>query len=163
MYQPLSRTSSSSSSSSTKLHTREAEVRLLPPLLKDQAWGLHAHEALLLFCLALGPGDTHVHWLLDGRNLDTPVMEFRQQLGQAEVLVSSWVRERPPMKDARYQCVAESKTGSDTSEVNIHLPIRDENIPTRDLNQWRSALTEHEQLIKRWEKALESCDGNTAL
>uniref|UniRef100_A0A3P9JA36 Semaphorin 4D n=2 Tax=Oryzias latipes TaxID=8090 RepID=A0A3P9JA36_ORYLA len=154
------------SSSSTKLHTvgaREAEVRLLPPLLKDQAWGLHAHGAFLLFCLALGPGDVHIHWLLDGHHLDTPVVEFRQQLGRAEVLVSSWVREGPPMKDARYQCVAEGKTGSDTSEVNVHLPIRDENIPSRDLNQWRSALTEHEQLIKRWEKALESCDGNTAL
>ncbi|KAF6716913.1 hypothetical protein FQA47_018190, partial [Oryzias melastigma] len=70
------------------------------------------------------PGDVHVHWLLDGRHLDTPVEEFRQQLGPAEVLVSSWVREKPPMKDARYQCVAEGKTGSDTSEVNIHLPVR---------------------------------------
>lgn len=49
--------SSSSSSSSTKPHSveaREAEVRLLPPLLKDQAWGVHAQEAFLLFCLALG-------------------------------------------------------------------------------------------------------------
>ena len=52
-----SSSSSSSTSSSTKPHSveaREAEVRLLPPLLKDQAWGVHAHEAFLLFCLALG-------------------------------------------------------------------------------------------------------------
>lgn len=43
-----------SSSSNTNLHGVEAEVRLLPPLLKDQAWGVHAQEAFLLFCLALG-------------------------------------------------------------------------------------------------------------
>lgn len=29
----------------------------------------------------------------------------------------------------------------------------DENIPSRDLNQWKGALSEHEQLLKRWEKA----------
>lgn len=29
----------------------------------------------------------------------------------------------------------------------------EESIPSRDLNQWRGALTEHEQLLKRWEKA----------
>lgn len=29
----------------------------------------------------------------------------------------------------------------------------EENIPTRDLSQWRGALAEHEQLLKRWEKA----------
>lgn len=47
----------SSSSFSAKAHTvkaTEAEVRLLPPLLKDQAWGVHAQEAFMLFCLALG-------------------------------------------------------------------------------------------------------------
>lgn len=46
-----------SSPFSTKAHTvkaKEAEVRLLPPLLKDQAWGVHAQEAFMLFCLALG-------------------------------------------------------------------------------------------------------------
>ncbi|XP_034752999.1 semaphorin-4D isoform X7 [Etheostoma cragini] len=56
---PSSSSSSSypSTSSSTKPHSveaGEAEVRLLPPLLKDQAWGVHAQEAFLLFCLALG-------------------------------------------------------------------------------------------------------------
>ncbi|XP_040013380.1 semaphorin-4D isoform X3 [Xiphias gladius] len=52
-----SSSSASTSSSTAKPHTveaREAEVRLLPPLLKDQAWGVHAQEAFLLFCLALG-------------------------------------------------------------------------------------------------------------
>lgn len=29
----------------------------------------------------------------------------------------------------------------------------EESIPSRDLNQWRGALTEHEQLLKRWQKA----------
>ncbi|CAB1426479.1 unnamed protein product [Pleuronectes platessa] len=161
---PSSSSSSSSTSSSTKPHSveaREAEVRLLPPLLKDQAWGVHAHEAFLLFCLALGPSDVHIHWLINGHSLDTPIMEYRQPLGQREVLVSSWLREGPLIKDARYQCVAEASTGNDMSEVDLRLTIGDEeSIPSRDLNQWRGALTEHEQLLKRWEEAWDSCDGH---
>ncbi|XP_070706879.1 semaphorin-4D isoform X2 [Pempheris klunzingeri] len=159
-----SSSTTSSSSSSTKPHSveaREAEVRLLPPLLKDQAWGVHAQEAFLLFCLALGPSDVHIHWLINGHSLDTPIMEYRRPLGQREVLVSSWLKEGPLIKDARYHCVAEASTGNDMSEVDLRLTIGDEeSIPSRDLNQWRGALTEHEQLLKRWEKAWESCDGH---
>ncbi|XP_032425171.1 semaphorin-4D isoform X3 [Xiphophorus hellerii] len=153
-----------SSSSPAKPHcveAREAEVKLLPPLLKDQAWGVHAQEAFLLFCLALGPSDIHIHWLINGYSVDTPVMEYRRPLGQREVLVSSWLRGGPLIKEARYRCVAEASTGSDTSDIDLHLTTGDENIPSRDLNQWRGALTEHEQLLKRWEKAWESCDGHT--
>ncbi|XP_023193868.1 semaphorin-4D isoform X3 [Xiphophorus maculatus] len=153
-----------SSSSPAKPHcveAREAEVKLLPPLLKDQAWGVHAQEAFLLFCLALGPSDIHIHWLINGYSVDTPVTEYRRPLGQREVLVSSWLRGGPLIKEARYRCVAEASTGSDTSDIDLHLTTGDENIPSRDLNQWRGALTEHEQLLKRWEKAWESCDGHT--
>ncbi|KAK5851977.1 hypothetical protein PBY51_023487 [Eleginops maclovinus] len=159
-----SSSSSSSTSSSTKPHSveaREAEVRLLPPLLKDQAWGVHAQEAFLLFCLALGPSDLHIHWLINGHSLDTPIMEHRHLLGQKEVLVSSWLREGPLIKDARYHCVAEASTGNDMSEVDLRLTIGDEeSVPSKDLNQWRGALTEHERLLKRWAKAWESCDGH---
>ncbi|XP_038150890.1 semaphorin-4D isoform X3 [Cyprinodon tularosa] len=157
--------SSSSSSSCTEPQSakaREAEVKLLPPLLKDQAWGVHAQEAFLLFCLALGPSDVHIQWLMNGHGVDTPVMEYRRPLGQREVLVSSWLRGGPLIKEARYRCIAEASTGSDKSEIDLHLTTGDENIPSRDLNQWRGALTEHEQLLKRWEKAWESCDGHTA-
>ncbi|XP_026153229.1 semaphorin-4D isoform X2 [Mastacembelus armatus] len=161
-----SSSSSSTSSSSAKPHgveAREAEVRLLPPLLKDQAWGVHAQEAFLLFCLALGPSDVHIHWLINGHSLDTPILEYRQPVGQREVLVSSWLREGPLIKDAHYHCVAEASTGNAISEVDLRLTVGDdESIPSRDLNQWRGALTEHEQLLKRWEKAWESCDGHRA-
>uniref|UniRef100_A0A673BJ34 Semaphorin 4D n=1 Tax=Sphaeramia orbicularis TaxID=375764 RepID=A0A673BJ34_9TELE len=121
-----SSSSSSSTSSSTKPHSveaREAEVRLLPPLLKDQAWGVHAQEAFLLFCLALGPSDVRIHWLINGHSLDTPIMEYRRPLGQREVLVSSWLREGPLIRDARYHCIAEASTGNDMSEVDLHLTI----------------------------------------
>uniref|UniRef100_A0A8C2XN07 Semaphorin 4D n=1 Tax=Cyclopterus lumpus TaxID=8103 RepID=A0A8C2XN07_CYCLU len=151
-----SSSSSPSTSTSTKPHiveAREAEVRLLPPLLKDQAWGVHAQEAFLLFCLALGPSDVHIHWLMNGHRLDTPIMEYRRPVGQREVLVSSWLREGPLIKDARYHCVAEASTGNDMSEVDLRYYLTDESIPSRDLSQWRGALTVHEQLLKRWEKA----------
>lgn len=45
---------------------------------------------------------------------------------------------------------------NDNNAVYIHETscyLTDESIPSRDLNQWRGALTEHEQLLKRWEKA----------
>ncbi|KAM8827781.1 semaphorin-4D isoform 2-T5 [Spinachia spinachia] len=160
---PSALPSSSSSSSSTTPHIvegREAGVRLLPPLLRDQAWGVHAQEAFLLFCLALGPGDVHIHWLVNGHSLDTPVEEYRRRVGPGEVLVSSWLRGGPLIRDARYRCLAEAGAGSDVSEVDLRLTVADESIPSRDLNQWRGALTEHEQLLKRWEKAWESCDGH---
>uniref|UniRef100_A0A667Z0Y0 Semaphorin 4D n=1 Tax=Myripristis murdjan TaxID=586833 RepID=A0A667Z0Y0_9TELE len=161
-YSSSSSSSSTATSSSTKHHGvegQEAEVRLLPPLLKDQAWGVHAQEAFLLFCLALGPSDVHIHWLINGHTLDTPIMEYRRPLGQGEVLVSSWLREGPLIKDAHYHCVAEASTGNDMSDVDLRLTIGGmrcehmESNPSRDLTQWRGALTEHEQLLKRWEKA----------
>uniref|UniRef100_A0A665UC73 Semaphorin 4D n=1 Tax=Echeneis naucrates TaxID=173247 RepID=A0A665UC73_ECHNA len=168
---PSSTSSSSSSSSSTstsssaKPHSvaaREAEVRLLPPLLKDQAWGVHAQEAFLLFCLALGPSDLRIHWLINGHSLDIPIMEHRLAVGQREVLVSSWLQDGPLIKDARYHCVAEASTGNDISletfdVVHVHKMLcyltDEESIPSRDLNHWRGALSEHKQLLKRWEKA----------
>nr|XP_057914779.1 semaphorin-4D isoform X3 [Doryrhamphus excisus] len=156
----LSPSSSSTLTSSSYVEAGEAEVRLLPPLLKDQAWGLHAHESFLLFCLALGPSDVHIDWLMNGRALDGPRTEHRRPLTQNTVLVSSWLREGPLIQDARYRCVAEAGTGNDVSEVDLHLVIGDEeSAPSRDFNQWRSALTEHEQLLKRWEKSWANCDG----
>ncbi|XP_077398905.1 uncharacterized protein LOC144034197 [Vanacampus margaritifer] len=184
-----------SSSSFVKPHVEagEAKVRLLPPLLKDQAWRLHAHEAFLLFCLALaftttvdkyyhkqqhheyveaaaildveqpkyGPSDTHIDWLINGRRADTAVTEYRLPLVGNTVLVSSRLRTGPLPRDARYGCVAQAGAGSDASQVDLHLAVGDEeSAPSGDLNQWRSALTQHEQLLKRWEKSWESCDGH---
>ena len=70
-----------------------------------------------------GPSDTRVHWLINGHGMDTPIMEYRLQLGQGEVLVSSWVKAGPLIKDAGYSCVAEAGAASDMSEVELRLPI----------------------------------------
>lgn len=109
----------------------------------------------------LGPSDVHIHWLMNGHSLHSPIKEQRRPLGQEVVLVSSWLQDGPLLRDARYQCVAEANTGSDTSEVDLRLPIRDEDLmPSRALNQWKRALREHQQLLKKWESAWESCDGH---
>lgn len=103
----------------------------------------------------------HIHWLMNGHSLNSPVMEYRQPLGQQVVLVSSWLQERSLVKDSHYQCVAEASTGSDTSEVNFQIPIRDEHfIASKYVNKWKSALAEHGQLLKKWEKTWENCDGH---
>ena len=81
-------------------------------------WGQHEVQ----FCLS-GPSDVHIHWLVNGHSLDTPIMEYRRPLGQKEVLVSSWLREGPLIKDARYHCVAEASTGNDMSEVDLRLAV----------------------------------------
>uniref|UniRef100_A0A3P8XY23 Semaphorin 4D n=1 Tax=Esox lucius TaxID=8010 RepID=A0A3P8XY23_ESOLU len=133
-------------------------VRLLPPSLQDQAWGVQAQEAFLLFCLALGPRDLHIHWHVNGAHLEKSVTEYRHPLQcggtKGEVLVSSWVKEVALAKDSSYQCVAVSSAGNDTSKVDLHLISRDEDsIPSRDMSQWRGSLSEHEKLLKRWKRA----------
>ncbi|KAL0965882.1 hypothetical protein UPYG_G00287100 [Umbra pygmaea] len=143
-------------------------VRLLPPSLQDQAWGVQAHEAFLLVCLALGPRDLHIHWQVNGAHVKTSVTEHRQPLQQggtqAEVLVSSWVKEWALMKDSSYQCVAVSSAGNDTSKVDLHVISRDEeSITSSDISHWRGSISEHEKLLKRWKRAWESCDGHGAL
>lgn len=63
------------------------------------------------------------------------------------------------MKDTHYHCVAEASTGSDTSEVKLQLPIRDENfIASNYINKWKSVVAEHGQLLKKWERTWENCD-----
>lgn len=71
-----------------------------------------------------GPSDVTIHWLVNGHVLDRPITESRQSLGPRGFLVSSWLREGPLLKDARYRCIAEASTGNDMSELNVHLSIR---------------------------------------
>lgn len=70
-----------------------------------------------------GPSDVRLHWLENGRRLASPVSEHRQPLGPLGVLISSWLREGPLLKDTRYTCVAQAESGSDVSEVDLHLTI----------------------------------------
>ncbi|KAL4617341.1 semaphorin-4D-like isoform X2 [Arapaima gigas] len=134
-------------------------VRLVPPLLSDQAGVIQAQEAFLLFCLALGPSDLRIHWQVNGQKLEAPVEEYRHSLAPLGVFVSSWVRQGGLAKDSQYQCTAASHGGSETSTVVLSLSNRDEDSsPASDLSQWRSALTDHEKLLQSWKKAWESCD-----
>uniref|UniRef100_A0A3Q1CY66 Sema domain-containing protein n=1 Tax=Amphiprion ocellaris TaxID=80972 RepID=A0A3Q1CY66_AMPOC len=69
--------------------------------LEDQRLHSQGGQHEVRFCPA-GPSDVHIHWLINGHSLDTPIMEYRRPLGQRKVLVSSWLREGPLIKDARY-------------------------------------------------------------
>ncbi|XP_018610151.2 semaphorin-4D isoform X2 [Scleropages formosus] len=156
-----SRTSSTSLSPSpeSRAELEGQGVRLLPPLLSDQAGAVQAQEAFLLFCLALGPSDLHIHWQVNGQELEGAVQEYRQGLTPRGVFVSSWVRQGGLAKNSQYQCTAASRVGSETSKIVVILGNRDEDSTrTSDFSQWRSALTDHEKLLKSWEKAWESCD-----
>ncbi|XP_076849111.1 semaphorin-4D isoform X3 [Brachyhypopomus gauderio] len=134
-------------------------ARLLPPLLQEQSWGVHSHQAFLLFCLALGPSDVSVHWHSNGRRLNSRVTEHRHALAHDAVLVSSWVMEEPLGQDAQYQCVAVSRSGNDTSKVDLLLSSRgngsrdEANVFSKELNQWREALVEHDTHLQNWKKA----------
>ncbi|XP_046723387.1 semaphorin-4D isoform X3 [Silurus meridionalis] len=100
-----------------------------------------------------GPPDVSFEWRSNGRRLETPITEFRHALGADAVLVSSWVREEPLIKDAQYQCSAMSHVGNDTSKIDLRLSSRDEATGvSEELNQWRSALAEHEQQFENWKK-----------
>ncbi|XP_072570718.1 semaphorin-4D isoform X4 [Paramormyrops kingsleyae] len=154
---PPSLPSSSSSSSSLG-------VRLLPPLLSDQAVGIHAQEAFLLFCLALGPSDLHIHWQVNGQRLEAPVKEYRHSVTQWEVFLSSWLRQEVLEKDSEFQCTATSHVGNETTKTVISLSSRDEDsAPANALSQWKSALSHHEKLLQSWKKAWESCSEDGVL
>ena len=73
--------------------------------------------------------------------MDTPIMEYRLQLGPSEVLVSSWLKGGPLIKDAYYSCVAEAGAGSDVSEVELRLPIGGEE-EGFCADQWSSSVLE---------------------
>ncbi|KAK9954948.1 hypothetical protein ABG768_014861 [Culter alburnus] len=152
--------SSSSSSSSSSV----AGPRLIPPLLREQSWAVHPHQAFLLFCLALGPRDVSVEWHINGQRLETPVIEYRHVLSHDAVLVSSWLKEEALNKDVQYECTAVSETGNDASKVDLRLNSRDEaGVPHTDVDRWRNALSEHNTLLQEWKKAWESCDGQGVL
>ncbi|KAG1932179.1 semaphorin-4D [Pimephales promelas] len=100
--------------------------RLIPPLLREQSWALHPHQAFLLFCLALGPRDVSVEWHMNGRTLKTPVFEHRRVVSHDAVLVSSWLKEEALTEDVQYECTAVSETGNDASKVDLRFNARDE-------------------------------------
>ncbi|XDV38165.1 hypothetical protein PO909_007632 [Leuciscus waleckii] len=138
--------------------------RLIPPLLRDQSWALHPHQAFLLFCLALGPRDVSVEWHINGRRLETRVFEHRRVVSHDAVLVSSWLREEEVNEDVQYECTAVSATGNDASKVQLRLNGRDEaGVPHTHVDQWRNTLSEHNTLLQEWKKAWESCDGQGVL
>ncbi|XP_016295526.1 uncharacterized protein LOC107653346 [Sinocyclocheilus anshuiensis] len=135
-----------------------AGARLIPPLLREQSWSVHPHQAFLLFCLALGPRDVSVEWHINGQKLETPVTEYRHVVSHDAVLVSSWLREEALNKGVQYECTAVSAAGSHASRVELRLDSRDEAV-----ERWRTALTEHNTLLQQWKKAWESCDGEGVL
>uniref|UniRef100_A0A8C9VYH3 Semaphorin 4D n=1 Tax=Scleropages formosus TaxID=113540 RepID=A0A8C9VYH3_SCLFO len=101
-----------------------------------------------------GPSDLHIHWQVNGQELEGAVQEYRQGLTPRGVFVSSWVRQGGLAKNSQYQCTAASRVGSETSKIVVILGNRDEDSTrTSDFSQWRSALTDHEKLLKSWEKA----------
>ncbi|XP_031433980.1 semaphorin-4D isoform X3 [Clupea harengus] len=156
---PSSSSPSSSSSSSSTSAALQGVVRLLPPMLRDQAWGVHTHQVFLLFCLAVGPSDVRINWLVDGQTTHLlSVTEHRLIVTQETVLLSSWVKETHLTKDSHYRCTATANTGNDTAEVHIRISRRDEDTDiSRDMSEWRSALTDHEKLLKRWKRAWKPC------
>lgn len=51
---PLSCTASPAEPRSVPSSSSLAGARLIPPLLREQSWSVHPHQAFLLFCLAVG-------------------------------------------------------------------------------------------------------------
>lgn len=83
------------------------------------------HLVCTLVCLYLGseckcsshagPNDVSVQWHVNGRRLETSVMEHRHALSHDAVLVSSWIKERPLDKPVQYEC----KAGNDVSKIDL--------------------------------------------
>ncbi|MEE6459677.1 hypothetical protein FKM82_000696 [Ascaphus truei] len=133
-----------------------ALVRLLPPFLSDQTH-VSVQGTFHLFCHATGPGDAHFTWEKDGVTMESCVREEVHPLADGNVHLLSWVRDIAT-RDAEYHCIVKSKSGMKSSKVLITVSDTIRQDWSHELAKWRSAVSEHTNVMEGWKKTWESCN-----
>ncbi|XP_075456061.1 semaphorin-4D isoform X4 [Ascaphus truei] len=133
-----------------------ALVRLLPPFLSDQTH-VSVQGTFHLFCHATGPGDAHFTWEKDGVTMESCVREEIHPLADGNVHLLSWVRDIAT-RDAEYHCTVKSKSGMKSSKVLITVSDTIRQDWSHELAKWRSAVSEHNNVMEGWKKTWESCN-----
>ncbi|XP_036596840.1 semaphorin-4D isoform X6 [Trichosurus vulpecula] len=145
--------------------TESPAVTLLPPFLSDQSQHVNAHGTFHLICQATGPSDVHVIWEKNGQKIDVCVSVQTHVLPDGRVYIFSWVKDTL-RESSEYCCSFLSKTGNKASRARITVDRQEathQESWTRELNNWKSVVNEHDQMMQNWKKAWESCNEDTYL
>ncbi|XP_074137576.1 semaphorin-4D isoform X8 [Sminthopsis crassicaudata] len=145
--------------------TESPAVTLLPPFLSDQSQHVNVHGTFHLICQATGPSDVHVIWEKNGEKIDVCVSVQTHILPDGKVYLFSWVKDTL-RESSEYCCSFFSKTGNKASKVWITVDRQEathQESWTRELNNWKTVVNEHDQMMQNWKKAWESCNEETYL
>ncbi|XP_044129327.1 semaphorin-4D isoform X2 [Bufo gargarizans] len=132
-------------------------LTLLPPFLSDQGQLVHVHGTFHLFCHGTGPKDAHFVWEKEGVKMESCAKEAILPLAEGHVHILSWVRD-VASKDAEYHCTIESGAGRKSSKVFIRVTGSLNHGWSNELSRWKSAVSEHSNIMEGWKKTWESCN-----
>ncbi|XP_074137575.1 semaphorin-4D isoform X7 [Sminthopsis crassicaudata] len=135
--------------------TESPAVTLLPPFLSDQSQHVNVHGTFHLICQATGPSDVHVIWEKNGEKIDVCVSVQTHILPDGKVYLFSWVKDTL-RESSEYCCSFFSKTGNKASKVWITVDRQEathQESWTRELNNWKTVVNEHDQMMQNWKKA----------
>ncbi|XP_050186119.1 semaphorin-4D isoform X5 [Myiozetetes cayanensis] len=130
------------------------KVMLLPPFLSDQTQHVSVRRPFHLFCQATGPGGSYFVWRKKGQKMQGCLTEQSHVLLDGRVHVLSWVKDSVS-EHTEYSCSFVSKAGNATSGVLITVQDKDsagQDTWTKELDTWRSAISEHAKMMQNWKK-----------
>ncbi|XP_064412097.1 semaphorin-4D isoform X2 [Latimeria chalumnae] len=137
-----------------------AVVMWLPPLLSDQAQSVSSHGTFHLFCQATGSGTFHIVWGKNGEQTDLYATEQSHPLTGGRVHTISWIKDSITA-DTEYQCSVSTRGKHVFSKVIITVQQKEVTVEdswSEEFMNWRSAISDHEKLMKTWKKSLERCE-----
>ncbi|XP_051497829.1 semaphorin-4D isoform X5 [Apus apus] len=145
--------------------TDPVKVMLLPPFLSDQAQHVSVRGPFHLFCQATGPDDSHFVWKKNGQKMKACITEQSHMLFDGRMHVLSWVKDSVS-ENTEYKCSFISKAGNTMSEVHITVEDKgsaDQDGWTKEYDNWRSAISEHDKMMQNWRKTWETCNKKSSL
>ncbi|XP_072006881.1 semaphorin-4D isoform X2 [Engystomops pustulosus] len=132
-------------------------LKLLPPFLSDQGQLVQVHATFHLFCHGTGPKDSHFLWEKDGVKMESCAKDAILPLAGGNVHILGWVRDIAT-KDAEYRCTIETVAGRKSSRVFVRVTGSLNPGWSNELSRWKSAISEHSNIMEGWKKNWESCN-----
>uniref|UniRef100_H3A307 Semaphorin 4D n=1 Tax=Latimeria chalumnae TaxID=7897 RepID=H3A307_LATCH len=136
-----------------------AVVMWLPPLLSDQAQSVSSHGTFHLFCQATGSGTFHIVWGKNGEQTDLYATEQSHPLTGGRVHTISWIKDSITA-DTEYQCSVSTRGKHVFSKVIITVQQKEVTVEdswSEEFMNWRSAISDHEKLMKTWKNDWQLC------
>ncbi|KFO80205.1 hypothetical protein N303_07062, partial [Cuculus canorus] len=101
-----------------------------------------------------GPDNSYFVWMRNGQKMKAGVTEQSHTLFDGRVRVLSWVKDSVS-ENTEYRCSFISEVGNTTSAVHITVEEKGSACQdgwTKELQTWRSAISEHERMMQKWKK-----------